>query len=197
MRFTIALIVLLGFLTSCTNRVAEYRSDAETFCKLHSMELWESRKGYTALENLDHLTQQIRTSIKTKEFREIFDRLSKSGYNDLYAALQPDVSKLIGEDWNCEDARKFYSVEWKRTDDDSGSYVVSVVALNETTLEIGKKEYKITDHQGISDAISEASQGKDYKIYLTVPTGITSEQLNGYLEPFRHIGVKSLSVKYR
>lgn len=196
MRFHILLILLLGLLSSCSNRVTEYRADADTFCKLHSLEQWKSRKGYTALENMGYLASKIRTSIKTDKFLEIFDRLSRDGYEDFYSALQPEISKLIGEEWNCEDARKFYSIEWKRTDVNLDNYTINVTALNDTTLEIGKKKYKITDNQGISSAIKSESKGHDYKIILIVPIGTSNSKINEYLEPFRYMGLKSLSVKY-
>lgn len=181
----------------CAKTQSQVEKDADEFCAIHSQATWKSREHYTALENMNFLNTQIKEKIKSQAFLAIFSRLENQGYTDFYAAIQPEISKLIGKPWKCPDAEQFYHLSWVKKDQDS-------IATQETIITIQKNSAVVFDGVTYSNSadtsyltkLKSTLQVQTRTVLLKVPTGTTKELLNEYLKPFREMGIKHLSVVY-
>lgn len=159
MRHYIVLLVFLLFQqTACTNQVEVYKHEADAFCKLHHPDQWKSRAGYSALENFDYLAERIRGTIKSGAFLDIFERLSKQGYVGFYEVIQPEISKLVGQDWRCEDAKAFYTIKWERAGAGKKEVVIEIAVLKDGMFKIHETKYKLSNHEGINKAVQAISK---------------------------------------
>ena len=189
-------VIVLLTQSACASDLDIYRQEADAFCNLHHPDKWQSRSGYSALENLEHLNAQIRSVIQSDEFLAVFERLAAQGYDDFYAAIQPEISKLIEREWRCEAAKEFYAIQWQRAEADNEQVVVPISVLADGRFQIGNSSFESSDIEGIGDAIRAASKGQVYKVLLKVPKNTTDEKLRDYFEPLRQLGVRKISLIY-
>jgi len=188
------LLIFIFFLQSAcaSNQQEVYKHEAEVFCNLHQPERWKSRSEYTVLENFEHLNKEIKKNIHSKAFLAIFDKLATQEYDNFYETIRPEISQLIGQEWQCDAAKIFYAIKWQKVDNTKDKNEITITVLNNGEFQIQQSRYKPSEIQAIRLAIKPETN----KILFKVPQNTSSEILNQYLEPLRKIGVKNLSILY-
>lgn len=193
-RAAVVLFVVLA--TACSSSMQQqYQQEADAFCALYAPERWSNTQDKSALNNLSLLNQQIREVIKSDAFLDIFERLSKTDYTDFYAAIQPEISQLTGKQWQCEDARNFYAIEWeKEGTSDTGKNIIYTLSAD-GVLQIGDKNISYTDVMAVKAELLKNKNEKG-KVIVKVPEGFSEQALSQLLVPFREAGIMKLSIAY-
>jgi hypothetical protein len=182
---------------ACASNQEIYINEAQAFCEIHNPEQWKDRVNYSAQENFDYLSERIRSVVKSEGFLQIFDKLSQQGYADFYRAIQPQISRLVGEEWQCEHAKSFYALQWVRQGETSGSEKVTIIAITgKGTVEINGKIFPTSEDAVYKAELAAVAKTKDSKILLKVPAGTDSKRLEQFLKPMRELKIKKLSVLY-
>lgn len=198
---TVKLAILTGVLVpvtvACASKQEAHRQAADQFCELHNPEHWAIRADYTALENLNQLSQQIKEHIKDPELLAIFERLAQQGYSDFYQAIQPEISQLIGQPWHCEYAKAFYAIEWNRQGVDTSNDSAVELIFEET----GRIDFNGTVYPHCRDSIfintiKVATANKISRLILKVPTATDDKVISNCLAAFESIGIQQVSVLY-
>lgn len=199
------LIINFGFLLgivfvapfACASQQNVYRQEADAFCKLHNPEIWNKRKQYTALENLDYLNSQIKKTVKSAEFLAIFDNLAKTGYKDFYKAIKPKISELIGEPWQCQYAKEFYALSWVRKGDRASNVKPLIIMIKKNgQIELEGKIYPDSSDSSYFQKLKMIVASKSNTIVIKMPAKTPQSKLTEYIKPFRDLAVKHLSVEY-
>ena len=101
--------ILLGsfmFISACSkNPQQTYIDEAEKLCKVYHPDSLKKMKLHDPANNIK-IAEAIREAIKSEQFLAIFKEVQESKFRSFYAALQPKISKLIGEQWLCMDMLK-------------------------------------------------------------------------------------------
>jgi len=193
------LIFVVVLVSACSSSLQQqYKDEAKAICGLYEPERWKNKEGSSVLDNFAKLNGEIRKAVKSEAFVEVFDRLSKTGYEDFYKALQPEVSRLIGEEWKCENAKNFYAIKWGRKVESTQSAVetdVVITVLDKSVLNIEDKKINYLDTNAMKSALQEIAASKR-KIILKVPESHTKQELDKLLDPFKEVGVKKIRVVF-
>lgn len=186
--------ILLLLLTACAQANSKFEKEANALCDIYSTENLKETKGMDVLEKFEFVNAKIRSTIKSPELHAIFKKLAEEGNKDFYTALNKEMSNLTGKEWNCRNAEIFYAISWERAGDKQNEIIVPVYLVEGKAYHIDGQNYDFEDVDKIKEALHSAAHGKEYKIRLQIPVSTSRETLNKYLEPFRKIGVKKLSV---
>ncbi len=191
-KILILLVLLLQI--SCGQNQASLTQQADSLCAIYAPGQLKVTEDMNLLDTFNYVNERIRKEINSDEFRAIFKKLAEEGNRDFYGALEKEVSELLGEKWHCEQAKMFYSVTWQRVDGGNEEYLVPIMVIEEKYYVINDSKYIFSDLENIKNAINSKAKDKEFKIELTIPVSTNEEQLNQYLEPFRKLGIKRLSV---
>ncbi|AZZ92456.1 hypothetical protein EUZ85_17710 [Hahella sp. KA22] len=115
---------LFAIQSACATNKTIHSTEARDFCEAHNPERWEKYWREGGAESTESYYQQlaseIKSSIKTDEFRRIFkdqleippDEYRKQYPND-YVYYKEKISALLGEEWDCEYLKYHYVYELK------------------------------------------------------------------------------------
>jgi hypothetical protein len=192
--------ILLFWLAISSAHAADkevYKQEAKAFCEVYDPANWKDVPNEMNTV-YDELAKRIRKIVVTDEFRNVFQQLADQGYTDFYAAIKPEISKLIGEDWECENAEKFHTITWVKKDSLSeqtaNTIDIEITISTEGQLYVNSKLLDSTDVEAIKNAITAQAGVKQPKITIVTQPNTTQETVTLIMDAARQLGVKRLSV---
>jgi len=189
--------LLLSLTTlACSSNVQQYRKEAADYCALFKPENWQGSKQTSALKQFNDLSIKTRQVIKSKAFLAIFDDLAKTGYTDFYTAIQPKISKLIGNPWHCEDAKNFSAIKWAKKSSVTSTGKITFSITKDGFFLAGNNRIRYTDAESIKKVLGYVVHDKSQKVILKVPENFSDKELKKVFRPFQEIGIKHLLVVY-
>jgi hypothetical protein len=134
----------------------------------------------------------IRDTITNREFLAIFNRLADQGYENLYTSIRPEISRLLGHEWSCTNAEKFYTIKWQRIDQEK-QLKISIIGSGNYFV-IDNTKLQLDNIEGIKQKIQKLAQNRPYIVNLYVNSELIDQEFNQYLEPLRQIGVSRVTL---
>ena len=107
-RYTV--ILLLIFYTACGTTNDTLKKEAYAYCEIYNLNNWDFSKYPDAWALQNALSKRIKSTVKSKEIIQLLDKFAGDhGHLDFHAYMETELSKLIGEKWDCPAHKKFYS----------------------------------------------------------------------------------------
>ena len=147
--FLFILLTSLACISSCSkNPLQIYIDEAEQLCEVYHPESLKKMELHKPANNLK-IAEAIRNVVKSESFLAIFKEVQESKFRSFYAALQPKISSLIGEQWQCMDMLKNETIIYQRSDrqeDPSGrNLMVQFRLTDDGSFFIDNKKYTYKD----------------------------------------------------
>lgn len=116
----IILLVSIVFIVACANKnteahLSEYRTDAQSYCNVHTPEYWKSSGKLDELnkmnptEKADALATEIGASVKNPKMQDIIISGRQVSIKEFYPYLQKRIPELTQEPFECPAIENFYS----------------------------------------------------------------------------------------
>lgn len=110
------LLTSLACISSCSKSSLQvYIDEAEQLCKVYHPESLKKMELHKPANSFK-IAEAIRNVVKSEPFLAIIKEVQESNFRSFYAALQPKVSSLIGEEWQCTDMLKNETMIYQRSD---------------------------------------------------------------------------------
>lgn len=168
--------------------------EANALCDIYKPANLQSIRSDDALKTFEAVNGQIRQTIQSKEFKEIFKNLAEQAPINYYDELAKAISTKLGKPWVCEDAKAFYTVQWQKVETNTDQVVIQIRVLDGDTYQINDQNYSMSETDEIRQAINLIAKDQEFTIQLYIPKATEEDKLNHYLDPLRKIGVKQLSI---
>lgn len=191
--FLLALLSIQIF--GCSQSQSTHMQEAEAICAIYSPQnLQQAVSGKDLLATVEYVNNRLRETVKSQEMKAIVEKLAREGNPDFYAALQQEISTLIGKTWSCKDAKNFYVNSWQTVESSQAGVLIEISVVEGKYYQIDNTDYDMAKTEDIKIVLDTLADSQPYTIQLSIPAGTDPELLNQYLEPLRKIGVKKLSV---
>ena len=203
----LSLLITFG----CAPKTNIHSQEATAFCEVFNPENWRDFQQNTSYEDFQiELTNRIAKVVVTPEFRNIFKELSETPYSpdlNVYNFYKVRIGKLIGHDWNCPNAEKFYSVEWKRVDSttsesdtsqansiahENAEIVMSI--SNNGDLIVNSKKLKDSSIGTLKDALSLSSSSEPPSILILKEHNVDDKKLISLMDSLSKLGITKLRM---
>ncbi len=115
---------LISLVTACATNTPSHVKESADFCEVHNperwMKVWQNGDAESTERYYQNLASDIKTTIKTEEFRNIFkEQLEippneyRKEYSNDYVYYRKKISELLGEEWDCEYLKYHYVKEFE------------------------------------------------------------------------------------
>jgi len=190
------IVFLLVMLTlACTPSPQQYELEASALCDLYAPERWANTQNKSVIENYDQLNQQIRETINSEAFLDIFEHLSNADYTDYYSAIQPEISQLTGKEWQCDDMHNFYAIKWEKQGASGNSNTNTFTVTKDGFIQLGDNKIAYTNTASIKATLTSI-KNKSEKLIVKIPESFQEQELDQLLILFREAGILKLSISY-
>ena len=181
-----AVILLIFFYTACGSTNESLKKEAYAYCEIYNLDNWDFSKYSDAWALQNELSKRIKSTVKSKEITQILDQFaSDHSHLDFHAYMETELSKLIGEKWDCPAHKKFYSRSNAQTSGETTTIVTTDQSSNpandnEVVVWIDKdgNYYINSSDTAISDSFSlkEALSKQKYQRLVIRADGRTQHQ---------------------
>ena len=126
-----AVILLIIFYTACGSTNESLKKEAYAYCEIYNLDNWDFSKYSDAWALQNELSKRIKSTVKSKEITQILDQFaSDHSHLDFHAYMETELSKLIGEKWDCPAHKKFYSRSNAQTSGETTTIVTTDQSSN-------------------------------------------------------------------
>jgi hypothetical protein len=107
----LAASVLLFISSACASDIEKHKLEAKNLCEVYNPDNWVeffNNSNPSVTDTYREIGKRIRKIAITEEFKAIYQDVRDNYQPDIYNFTKSRVSKLIGEEWSCENYRNFY-----------------------------------------------------------------------------------------
>jgi hypothetical protein len=102
---------LLFISSACASDIEKHKLEAKNLCEVYNPDNWVDFfeiSNPSVTDIYSEIGKRIRNIATTEEFKAIYQDIRDNYQPDVYNFTKSRVSKLIGEEWECEYYRNFY-----------------------------------------------------------------------------------------
>ena len=103
-----AVFLLIIFYTACGYTNDSSKKEAYAYCEIYNLNNWDFSKYSDAWALQNELSKRIKSTVTSKEITQMLDNFaSDHSQLDFHAYMETELSKLIGEKWDCPAHKSF------------------------------------------------------------------------------------------
>ena len=102
---------LLFVSSACASDVEKHKQEAKDLCEVYNPDNWVEffeNSNPSITEIYSEIGKRIRKIARTEDFKAIYKDIRNNFQPDVYNFTKERVSKLIGEEWECDFYHNFY-----------------------------------------------------------------------------------------